>query len=114
MNGWATTRGALLRGSVTDSFGDEVDNNTTPVTFWDDFALSIIETRRNVQDATTGTWSTQADLMARVPQRLPVKPGDRIRDNRAGIVYEISDISSVTRGIAGWSSRSIALQRADA
>lgn len=114
MNGWATTRGALLRGSVTDAFGDEVDVNTTPVTFWDDFPLSIIETNRNVQDATTGMWSTQADLTARVPQNLPIEPGDRIRDNRASVIYEVSDISSVARGIAGWSSRSIALQRADA
>lgn len=114
MNGWATTRGALLRGSVTDAFGDEVDVNTTPVALWDDFPISIIETNRNVQDATTGMWSSQAELIARVPQRLPIEPGDRIRDNRADVIYEVSDISSVARGIAGWSSRSIALQRADA
>jgi hypothetical protein len=114
VNGWATTRGALLRGTTVDAFGDEVDVNGEPVQFWDDFPLSIIETNRNVQDATTGMWSTQADLTARVPQRLPVQPGDRIRDNRADVIYEIADISSVARGIAGWSSRSIALQRADA
>lgn len=114
MNGWATTRGALLRGSAVDAFGDEVDVNAEPVIDWNNFPLSLIERRRNVQDATTGTWSVQAEWRARVPQTLPIEAGDRIRDNRDGVIYEVSDFSSVKRGISGWSSRSIALQRADA
>jgi hypothetical protein len=111
--GLATTRAALLRGSHTDRYGDEVDDDT-PVEQWGNFAASVIQKSRNVQDADTGTWRSVAYLVARVPFTLPVQDGDRFRDNRTGIVYAIDDGTVVPRGLAGTSSRSLELRQIDA
>lgn len=111
--GLATTRAALLRGSHTDALGDEVDDNA-PVAGWADFPVSIIEKTRNVQDPETSTWRAVAYLVARVPFRLPVLDGDRLRDNRTGTVYAIDDGTVVPRGLGGTSSRSLELRQTDA
>jgi hypothetical protein len=111
--GLATTRGALLRGSTLDAYGDAVDAET-PVDGYEDFALSLIETKRNVQDPDTGTWRRMSDVTARVPAYLPVAPGDRVRDNTTGAIFAIIDDTGVARGIAGLSSRKITLRQTSA
>jgi len=111
--GLATTRAALLRGSHKDDYGDEVDG-LAPVTGWADFPVSIIERSRNVQDPQSGTWRAVAYLAARVPFKLPVQDGDRLQDNRTGLVYTIDDGTVVPRGLGGTSSRSLDLRQIDA
>lgn len=113
MNGYATTRAALLRGSSTDEYGDEVDVND-PVVGWMTFPASLIEGKRNVQDPSTGTWSAVAIVTARVPVKLPVQDGDRLRDLRTGITYAIDDFSAVPHGVAGYATRKMTLRQIDA
>lgn len=113
MIGLGTTRAALIRGGGVDEFGDSVDGELV-VKGYGDFVASLIETSRNVQDPDTGTWRRMAMLTARVPAYLPVKPGDRIRDNKTGQIFAISDDTGVTRGIAGLSSRKIMLEQTSA
>lgn len=113
VNGYATTRASLLRGSSTDEYGDEVDVND-PVVGWTTFPASLIEGSRNVQDPSSGTWSVVAITTARVPVKLPVQDGDRLRDLRSGITYAIDDFSAVPHGVAGYATRKMTLRQIDA
>lgn len=107
----ATTRGALLRGTTEDEFGDEVDNNTTPVEGFEDFALSIIERDTQEIDQASGQWRTIRKLTGRLSSAVPVDEGDRIRDNSDGAIYAVDGFRRTARGLSGRSSVSLKLRR---
>lgn len=121
----ATTRGALLRGTTTkDGFGDEIDDNSTPYVVKDgqgnvtadysDFPLGLTERSRREQDPASGMWSTVRYMSARVPWRVGaiISDGDRIRDNRTGLVYQLDEMRRTPRSISGHSSVTLNLRRA--
>lgn len=107
----ATTRGALMRGSTTNATGDEVDDTGAPVAGWDDFPVGLVEKSKAVYDPASGTRRTVRVVAARVPVALPVAEGDRLRDNRTGIIYAIVEQVVVPRSLAGQSSRTLDLKR---
>lgn len=112
MTALATTRAALIRGGVTeDALGDEIENNATPLVEWSDFPVSIIERDVNEFDDASNTWRTVRRHRARVPGNLPVEYGDRIRDNRDGIVYAIDSIRRAPRSLAGRAYATLMLRR---
>jgi hypothetical protein len=105
----ATTRAALLRGSSVDGLGDEVDDNGTELVGFADFPAAITEKSRAVYDPATGERRTVRVVTGRVPADLPVQDGDRIRDNRTGIIYPIGEYTLVPRNLAGQSSLTLDL-----
>lgn len=107
----ATTRAELLRGGTTDALGDEVDAETPVPGAASDFAVSLIEKSRNVQDPETGTWRAVSYVEAQVRRRLDIRDGDRLRDKRTGVVYAIGDKSTVPRSLAGMSSTTLELRQ---
>lgn len=107
----ATTRGALLRGSTTDDLGDEIDTDDTPVDGFDDFPVSLVEKSRNEFDEASNTWRSVRYFAGRVSSRVPVKSGDRIRDNRDGSLYLVGEVESMARGLSGRSSVTLTLKR---
>lgn len=113
MIGLGTTRAALLTGTTLDEFGDEVDAFTV-LDGYGDFAISLIERTRNVQDPDSGIWRAVAMMEARVHSNLPAKVGDRIRDNRTGAIYTIDDETVTPRGISGLASRTLRLKKTSA
>lgn len=108
----ATTRGALLRGETTeDVLGDEIEDNATPVATFEDFPISIIERDVREFDQASNTWRTIRRLFGRVPSNVPVQNGDRIRDNRDGLIYAVDGFTATPRGISGRSSVTLNLRR---
>lgn len=110
----ATTRGELLRGQSTDALGDEVDAERSVDGPAGDFAVSLIEKSRNAQDPETGTWRAVSYVEAQIKRRLDIRDGDRLRDKRTGIIYAISDKSTVPRSLAGMSSTTLELRQTSA
>lgn len=106
----ATTRAALLRGTTTNELGDQVDV-TTPVEGFEDFPISIIETDETQFDQASGTWRSITTLSGRVPSRIPVDEGDRIKDHRDGAIYAVDDYRRTPRGLSGRSSVTMSLRR---
>jgi hypothetical protein len=104
----ATTRGALLRGTTKDALGDESDASTVVANF-DDFPVGLVERSKAVYDPASGERRTVRVVIARVPSNLPVLDGDRLRDNRTGIIYPIGESTSVPRGLSGQSSLTLDL-----
>jgi hypothetical protein len=107
----ATTRGALMRGTTTDDLGDEVDDNATPVSGFDDFPMSLIERDRAEFDVATNTLRVVRELVARVPSSVPVDDGDRIKDLRDDAVYAVDGFRRTPRGISGRSSVTMTVRR---
>lgn len=107
----ATTRGSVMRATAADvgGHGDTLDNNTTPVVGMTNAPISLIERTKNVQDPDTHTWRTIRYLEAIVPPAWTLQLGDRIRDDRTGIVYAISSHTSVPRSLAGQRGRRLEL-----
>lgn len=105
----ATTRGAVLRGSTTNDLGDEVASDTVAPGLGD-LPLSIIERSREVFDQSTGTPRTVRTIAARLPPTVQLEDGDRIRDNRTGLIYAIDGATRTPRGIAGTETFSLTLR----
>lgn len=106
----ATTRAALLRGSTTDALGDEIEG-VVVVAGFADFPVSIIERDSREFDPASNTWRTVRKLTGRVSTRVPVQPGDRLRDLRDSKIYAIDAIGGTPRGISGRSSVTLKLRR---
>lgn len=101
----ATTRGSILRGS-TEDHGDIIDDNSDDALLegFTDMPVGLIEKRRTVLDPVSGERRTVRWYAARVPTRYQPEEGDRLRDNRTGIVYSISEHVRVPRSLAGQAS----------
>lgn len=109
----ATTRGELYRGTTTDALGDEVDNNTTPISVGSrtDFPVSIIERSRNEFDEASNAWRTVRYYAGRVSSLVPVKAGDRIKDRRDGAFYVVDEVERMARGLSGRASVTLTMKR---
>lgn len=78
----------VLRGSGTDSFGDETDT-ATPVSGYSGIPGSMVEqertTRRNVD-------SFPRDVRryaGRLPGWMTILPDDRIKEDRTNLIYQV-------------------------
>lgn len=121
----ATTRVAILRGTVEDALGDEVDDNGTLdeaiVDGLSDIPASLIETSKAVYDPASGTRRTVRVIACELPtavghpdtgERTPVAlwDGDRIKDNVTGRIYAIDESVHIPRSLAGMSSLTLDLR----
>lgn len=88
---WATptTTVAVLRGAAADDYTGAVDNETTAAS---GIQASLIEQTRTVQDPASGTPRIVRSARARLPRDTDVVHTDRIRDERTGTTYAISDV----------------------
>lgn len=107
----ATTRGALLRGTIEDEFGELVDADTPVAGRLSDFPVAITEKGRSVYDPAESTWRTVRELIGRVPAWVVVQEGDRLRDNVTGEVFIIDEDERQRRSISGRGSVTLALRR---
>lgn len=107
----ATTRGALIRGAVTeDAAGDEIESVAVLAGF-EDFPLSLIEKDRREWNPATNTARTVRVYMGRVSSRIPIQTGDRIKDLRTGTIYALDgDFLRTARGLSGRSSVTLKLK----
>lgn len=110
----ATTRAELLRGGATDPLGDDVDVNTPVEGREGNFAISLVERSKGVQDAESGTWRSVSYVEGKVQVRLDIRDGDRLRDKRTGIVYSIIETTDTPRSLAGGSSTTLDLRQVGA
>lgn len=107
----ATTRAALLRGGETqDAAGDDVPGETI-LTGFEDFPASIIEKERREWDPSTNTARTVRKITCRVSTRIPIRTGDRIKDLRTGVVYDLDgDFTRTPRSLSGRASVTLKLK----
>jgi hypothetical protein len=106
----ATTRAAILRGTVEDVFGEPTDADVVAPGL-DDFPASITERARSVYDPAEQTFRTVRELVGRIPYWVGLQDGDRLRDNRTGIVYIIDEDERTPRSISGRASVTLSLRR---
>lgn len=106
----ATTRGAILRGTTEDEFGEQVDG-TDPAPGLEDFPCSIVERSVDVFDPAENTWRSVRKLTGRIPANIATLDGDRLRDNRTGLIYIIDEDERQPRSISGRASVTLILRR---
>lgn len=85
----ATTRVSILRGTSTNEFGDEVDNDVV--------AASGIPASRNQISHRAKTESSSSErtvrkLTFRVPRGTNIQPGDRLGDERLGDICLVDSV----------------------
>lgn len=110
----ATTRGALLRGTITENaLGDEVEDNTDTaiVEGFADFPLSIVEQADRTFDQASNQWRSVTRLVGGAHGGVPVEEGDRIKDLRDGAIYAVDETRRTPRSISGSASVSMTLRR---
>lgn len=90
-----TTRVNLLRGTATDTYGDEVDSQTLVA---EGIPAHVTETRKTVRTPASGTPRVVRSYTCRIPGTVDVQAGDRLEDASTGILYQID---SFTRPSAG-------------
>lgn len=88
----ATTTIAVLRGTTTDGFGDEVDTDTAVAT---GIPASLAEQTRRVMTRDDPTPRVIRYSVARVTAGTDVTDQDRVRDERTGAVYIVDAVSSM-------------------
>ncbi|MFI2761396.1 hypothetical protein ACH5A3_21380 [Streptomyces echinatus] len=97
MQAIATTTIAVLRGTSTDAYGDEVDTDT-PVASGIPAALTEQSRRVTTRDDPTPRIVRYA--VARVAVGTDVTDQDRVRDERTGAIYSIDAVSSMANPAA--------------
>lgn len=108
MIGAANTRASILRGTETDSYGDEVDSN---VVVYTDVPMSIIERNRRVYLPAEGATRVIRSYSAQCGYEVDLRKDDRIRDQGTGIVYQVIEISDPTGILGVKPDRVVALSR---
>lgn len=91
----ATTTIAVLRGTSTNSYGDEVDNGTVAAS---GIPASIIEQTRFTQDPSSNTPRVIRYVTGRLYHGTDVRPGDQIRDERDSTVYMVDSVTTTQHG----------------
>jgi hypothetical protein len=94
-----------MRATANDAggHGDTIDDNAVPVAGMTDAPISLIERSKRVQDPDTSMWREMRYLECIVPPAWTLQNGDRIRDDRTGVVYPITSSTRVPRSLAGQS-----------
>lgn len=85
----ATHRVSILRGTITDQFGDEKDRND-PV--HSHVPASIRTVRNAITTIAEGRPQQVATLVGRVPAGTDIQPQDRLQDERTGVIYIVDGI----------------------
>jgi hypothetical protein len=93
MQAIATTRVSILRGTTTDTWGDEQDTDTALYT---GIPASLIEQSRRVTTRDDPTPRIVRYAVARVPANTDVTDQDRLRDERTGATYIVDSVSAMT------------------
>lgn len=91
----ATTTVAVLRGTSTNSYGDEVDNGTVAAS---GIPASIIEQTRFTQDPSSGTPRVIRYVTGRLYNGTDVRAGDQIRDERDSTIYIVDSVTTPQHG----------------
>jgi hypothetical protein len=86
----ATTTVSVLRGTSTDEFNDEVDNDTIAAS---GIPASIMEQTRRVFTQDSQQPRIIRYITGRVPSTTLVEVGDRVRDEATDLVYAIDAMS---------------------
>lgn len=87
----ATTTATILRGTTTNGYGDEQDNDTVAAS---GIPCSIIEQTRFTQDKSTDTPRVVRYVTGRMYHGTDVRAGDRIRNERDSVVYIVDSVTS--------------------
>ncbi len=87
----ANTTVAILRGTTTDGYGDELDDNGTPVATG--IRASLVERTVTDLDRATGGTRQLRRITGRVASNVDVREGDRIRDERTNAIYAVDTLS---------------------
>lgn len=90
MRGKATTKVTILRGTETNSFGDEVDSDVTVHT---GVRAAIAERNRRVYLPAEGATRVVRAYSGQVGYETDIRKGDRLRDERTNVVYLVLEIS---------------------
>lgn len=107
----ATTRAALIRGTISrDALGDEVESSD-PVPGFEDVPASIIERETREFDQASNAWRTVRYYAIRLPGNVPVDEGDRIRDLNDGAIYALERTTRKPRTLSGRSSVTLRAKR---
>ncbi len=89
MLAYATTKISVIRGSITDDYGDEIDT-VEPV--HRNINASLIERHRTTFDLVSGTPRRIKTFSCRVDPRADIQQDDRIVDQKDNAIYAIDDI----------------------
>jgi hypothetical protein len=88
----ATTTIAILRGTSTNAWGDEIDTDTPIYT---GIPAALTEQSRRVTTRDDPTPRIVRYAVARVAAGTDVTDQDRVRDERTGAVYIVDTVSSM-------------------
>jgi hypothetical protein len=91
MTFYATTTVSVLRGTAVDEYGDELDTDTVAAS---GIRASIIERSVRDIDPSSGDARTLRRVTGRVASDVDIRDGDRIRDDRTGVVYAVGTRTS--------------------
>lgn len=86
----ATCTASIYRGSTEDDFGQDIDDDTTPLATG--VLCRIGERGLTVQDTNTLTPRTLRDIRASVSYAVNVRQGDRLNDDTNGVRYVVVEI----------------------
>jgi hypothetical protein len=103
----ANTTIEILRGTTTDTYGDQQQDDY-PVQR--DIAVSLIEENQTTTRRADNRPQTMRFFRTRVPPTVDVRVGDRIRD-KGGVVYVVDEITVPTSPF-GTPSQRLRLRRA--
>lgn len=86
----ATTTVSILRGDETNEYGDVVDSDTAIRTR---VPASIHEQNRRVFLPAEQAYRIVRFSTARLPSNVDIRKNDRLRDERTGAVYLVTDLA---------------------
>lgn len=89
----ATTTLTVYRGTSTDVYGDEVDNDTIAAS---GIPASLVEQTRRVTTRDDPTPRIVHSATGRVTAGTDITDQDRVKDERTGAVYIVDAVSSMT------------------
>lgn len=90
MNGRATTTVAVLRGTTTDTYGDEADNGTTVAT---GVQVSIVEQKQTTKTPESTMPRVIRSYIGRTRADRDIRAGDQLQDERSAAKYIVDSAS---------------------
>jgi hypothetical protein len=92
VRGKATTKVSILRGTDTNEFEDEVDdNNVIPAA--SGVVAAIAERTRRVYLPSEGATRVVRTYSGQIGHEVDIRKGDRLRDENTSVVYLVEEIS---------------------
>lgn len=103
----ATTTISVLRGTVTDRYGDEADSDAVVATR---IPASILEKPASGGRPASGRKDTPRGYFLRVWKPVDIRQNDRVKDERTGLTYAVLTEAPSTNPV-GLGSTRLDLQR---